>query len=130
MDIAVQYIETPSGRLAILPEADFEALRDAAEMARDTAAYDRARQRLDAGEDEVVPFETTTRLLAGENPIRVWREFRGLSASRLAEAAGISAGYLSQIETGQREGTLSTLRAVARVLSVSLDDLAPPVQPE
>ncbi len=126
MDITVQYIDTPNGRLAILPEAAFEALCEAVEMARDTVAYDRARQRLDAGADELVPFEITTRLLAGENPIRVWREARGLSASRLADTAGISAGYLSQIETGQREGTISTLQAVARVLGVSLDDLVPP----
>lgn len=130
MTITVQYIETPAGRLAILPEAEFDALRDAAEAARDVAAYDRARQRLTASEDELVPFEITTRLLAGENPIRVWREFRGLSATRLAEQAKISAGYLSQIETGQREGTISTLRAVARVLGVSLDDLAPPPEAE
>lgn len=98
--------------------------------ASDTAAYDRAHRRLSAGEDELIPFDITRRLVAGENPIRVWREHRGLSAAKLADAAGISARYLSQMETGQREGTISTLRALARVLAVTLDDLAPPTEEE
>lgn len=42
----------------------------------------------------------------------------------LAAAAGISAAYLSQIEGGRREGTLSTMAAIARALGVRLDDLA------
>src|SRR3546814_9718952 len=63
------------------------------------------------------------RLLAGENPIRVWREHRGMSASQLAERAGLSQAYVSQLETGRRDGTVAALGALARALGLDIDDL-------
>lgn len=122
----VQSFKAPDGtEMVVLSRADFDALREAAEDAADAAAAARAEARLAAGEDELVPWEMSKRLSAGENPIRVWREHRGLTISALAEAAGISQPYLSEIEAGKRDGTVKTLAAVARALRVSLDDLAP-----
>lgn len=72
------------------------------------------------------PAKVAHRIADGENPVRVWREFRGLKAVELARTAGISPAYLSEIETGKKDGTFRTMAAVARVLDVSLDDLAPP----
>src|SRR5690606_38764434 len=70
------------------------------------------------------------RIADGENPVRWWREPRGMKAIELARAAGMSAPYLSEIETGKKDGTFRTMAAIARVLSVSLDDLAPPADEE
>jgi transcriptional regulator with XRE-family HTH domain len=42
----------------------------------------------------------------------------------LAAAAGISQGYLSQLERDEREPTLSIAARLAGVLGISLDDLA------
>ena len=75
--------------------------------------------------DEFVPGEVVDRLLRGDNPIRVWREHRSLSLRELARRAAVSAQLLSEIERGQKEGSLRTLRSIARVLSVDLDALAP-----
>jgi transcriptional regulator with XRE-family HTH domain len=63
------------------------------------------------------------RILDGENALRVWREYRGLTVKQLADKAGVSAPFVSQIETGQREGSIETMRKLAGVLKVSLDDL-------
>jgi len=41
----------------------------------------------------------------------------------LAEKAKISAAYLSQIEGGAREGSITTMKALANALSLVLDDL-------
>jgi transcriptional regulator with XRE-family HTH domain len=57
--------------------------------------------------------------------VRVWREHRGLTVEKLAKAAGISQPYLSQIETGRRDGTFKVMAALARALKIDLDDLAP-----
>jgi transcriptional regulator with XRE-family HTH domain len=57
----------------------------------------------------------------GESPIKFWRERRGLTQQELAEKAGISKPYLSQIETGKRQGTVETLSASARSLDIPLD---------
>lgn len=56
--------------------------------------------------------------------IRTARETRGLSQVSLAAAAGISQGYLSQLERDEREPTLSIAARVANALGVSVDELA------
>jgi transcriptional regulator with XRE-family HTH domain len=62
-------------------------------------------------------------MLDGENKIRVWREYRGLTVKALAEAAGVTPAYLSQIETGAREGTIETLKKLSAALRVTIDDI-------
>ena len=76
-----------------------------------------------AGEEELLPAAMVERMVNGESPVRVWRDHRGLSASALAEKAGIAQRYLSQIETRKRDGTVATYRKIAAVLGVSVDDL-------
>lgn len=93
---------------------------DLAELVEDaeaSAAYYRTRGQ------ETVPHELVGRLLAGEHPVKVWREHRGHSLRGLAERAGIAASYLSQIENGNRKGTVATLKKLATALQVELDDL-------
>jgi transcriptional regulator with XRE-family HTH domain len=70
-----------------------------------------------------VPGEVTYAILDGGHPVRVWREHRGLTQQQLAEAAGISIPYLSQIESGKRRGSAKVLAAIARELRLSLDDI-------
>ncbi|AOG06886.1 helix-turn-helix domain-containing protein [Bosea sp. RAC05] len=101
----------------------YDRLVEAAEDAADSAAIARFEQRLAASEEEFIPSAMVDRILAGENLVRVWREHRGLTVSALAEMAGIAQPYLSQIETGKREGTLQTMKKIAGALRVKLDDL-------
>jgi DNA-binding XRE family transcriptional regulator len=98
-------------------------LLEKAEMLEDIGDYDLAKAALREGEDELIPAEIVYALLDGANPIRVWREYRGLTQRQVAQSAGISTAYLSQLETGKRAGTTDVLAAIARVLNVSLDDL-------
>lgn len=107
-----------------MPSAEFERLVALLEDAEDVAAFDGAQRRLASGEEELVPASAVDRLLAGESAVRVWREHRGLAGKALAAQAGISAPYLAQIEAGQREPSLSVLKALAAALGVGLDDLA------
>lgn len=93
---------------------------DLAELSEDaaaTAAYHGTR------EQERVPIGVVDRLIARENPVRVWREHRCHSLRQLAERAGVGIGYLSQIENGERKGTVGTLKKIAAALYVELDDL-------
>lgn len=117
-------IVTPGGEdLVLLPREEYERLVEAAEDLADVSAYDEAKRKLATGEDEMVPAAIVDRLLAGEHPVRVWRDHRCMSARDLADAALISPSYLSQIETGRREGTLETMARIARALRIDLDDL-------
>lgn len=61
--------------------------------------------------------------LDGANPVRVWREHRGISRKPPAEAAGVSTAYLSQIESEKTTASPETLAAIAQELGLSLDDI-------
>ena len=107
---------------AVIPYEDYLRLVEEAEMMDDVREYDKAIEAVKQGE-ELVPSEVVYAILDGENPIRVWRKYRGYTQQELAEAAGISKPYLSQIETGKRKGTTEVLSAVARALDLTLDDV-------
>lgn len=87
------------------------------------AAIQAFEERLAAGEEELIPAAFADRIIDGENPVRVWRDYRGLSVSALAKRAGIAGPYLSQIESGSRKGSVETYKALADALDVTLDDL-------
>ena len=121
----VTRFKTPSGDdMVVLPESDYRALLEAVEDATDLAAVREFDRKFAAGEEELLPLEMVDRILAGENRVRVWREHRGLSLKALAKAADVTPAYLSQVETGKRDGTVETYRKLAAALSVSLDELA------
>lgn len=46
-----------------------------------------------------------------------------MSARDLAVAAGLSAPYISEIESGKEEGSISVMKKIAEALKVDLDDL-------
>lgn len=108
---------------AILPYEDYLYLLEQAEMLEDIRDYDAAKAALEKGKEELIPSEVVFAILDGENPIKVWREYRKMAQQQLADAAGISKPYLSQIETGKRTGTTEVLSAIAEVLGVSLEEV-------
>jgi len=115
---------SPSGdEMVVVPAADYRSLVDAADMIADVAAFDEMKRKIASGEEEFLSSEVVDRLLDGENRILVWREYRGLTAKMLAEAAGITQAYLSQLETGKRDGTVGTMKKIAAALKVDLDDI-------
>ncbi len=117
-------ITTPSGdRMAVIPLDDYERLVEAAEDAADVRAYDEFKAKLARGEEELIPAEFVNRIIDGENKVRVWREYRGMTTKDLASTAKIAAAYLSQIETGARDGTVETYKKLAAALRVDIDDL-------
>ncbi len=120
----VMEYKTESGdELVIMPKAEHERLLAVVEMAEDVAAYDAARAAIASGEEEAIPAEYVSRLIDGENPIRVWRHFRKLKQGELARQIGVSQSYLSRIEKGHDEPSLGLARRLATVLKVDLDDL-------
>lgn len=109
--------------LAIVSVKRLAFLETQAEDQIDALLAQDALDALEAGEDELLPHAMVKRLSDGENPVRVWREHRGLKVKELAEQVGIAAPYLSQIETGKRDGTISVYKALANALAVDIDDL-------
>ena len=86
---------------------------------RDVELYDLAKE--DGGES--FPAELVDHLLAGHNPVKVYRSHRNLTQAQLAGATGIDVDYLSQIETGKVTGSTKVLTALAQALDIDVDDL-------
>jgi ribosome-binding protein aMBF1 (putative translation factor) len=113
-------ITTPNGeKLVVLALAEYEELVDQADIAKAR----KVAADIAAGHEELVPAEIVKRILDGENKIRVWRTHRGLSARDLAAATRLSAPYISEIEGGKKEGSISAMKKIAEALKVDLDDL-------
>jgi transcriptional regulator with XRE-family HTH domain len=55
--------------------------------------------------------------------IRALRTERGWSQVEMADLLGINRGYLSELETGKRDPSLSILKTIAEGLSISLSRL-------
>lgn len=102
-----------------IPRAEYDRLREAAEMLADVAAFDRAM----AGHAEGLPHDHMRRIVAGEAPLRVWRDWRGLTQAALAERSGVNRVQIADIEAGRKTGSVATLRALAEALGASMDDL-------
>jgi DNA-binding XRE family transcriptional regulator len=115
---------TPNGEeMVVLSRKAYEALIERIEDLEDSLAVADFERKLASGDEELIPAEYVNRMSEGESPIRVWRELRGMTARDLAAAAGISTAYLSEIETGKKDGSVATLKAIADVLKLDLDDL-------
>jgi len=108
---------------AVLPYEEYLQLLDQSELLEDIRDFDAINAAIDRREEELIPAEVVYAILDGENPIKVWREYRELTQQQLADTAGISKPYLSQIETGKRVGTTEILSAIAKALDVSLDEV-------
>jgi DNA-binding XRE family transcriptional regulator len=108
---------------AVIPYADYEHFLELIEDEADARVVAEFHADYAAGKAFLVPDNILRRELAGESPVKLWRMQRNLSQQELAGRAGISKYYLSQIETGKRQGTVKTLRVIALALDVPPDVL-------
>jgi DNA-binding XRE family transcriptional regulator len=118
---APQIIKTPSGEeLVILAKADYDALVRAAEEtvedAADVAIYD--ARKADMAARPTFPAELSMAILRGESRLRAIRNWRGLTQLDLADRAGVTQGFLSDLENRRRAASAETIEKLARTLDV------------
>ena len=106
---------------AVIPWVEYQRLAttDPEANLSDEQLYNQSK----AANEELFPIEVADRLLMGDNAIRVYRDYRGLTQKQLAEKASFNAVYLSQLERGQRTGSARTLTTLAKALGVAVDAL-------
>jgi DNA-binding XRE family transcriptional regulator len=109
-----------------LQRADYEVLLSELEDAEDRAAVLEHQLAKKAGAvPEMLTPEEVDRLIAGENPVKFWRDKRGYTQRSLADTVNVSMSLLSEIEAGRKTGSVDTLRKLAQALKVDLDTLVP-----
>ena len=122
--MGAQIVEIAGEKMAVLPVADYERLLERAEDKVDIVAAQGAEERRLAGE-EYVPAEMVDRILDGENPLRVWRQYRTFSLKQLAEKSGVGLSYISELERGLKNGPGRVWAKLARALNVAVEDILP-----
>lgn len=85
----------------------------------DIAIYDARKAELAAGKTDLLPAEVSAAILRGDTRLKAIRKWRKLSQGEIAAQAGITQGYLSDLESGRRAGTTETLQKLAEILGVS-----------
>lgn len=122
--MTIQFITNEKGeRLVVIPESEWLAIQEKLEDREDLAAIDEFQRKLAAGAEEFVPSAMVDRLMSGEAPIRVWREYREISLAALAQAAGVAADHLQEVEAGHRALDEAQMARVAAALRLTVDDL-------
>jgi len=124
MTVGAHMVEIVGEKKAALHISDYERLLDLAEDRADVLAAEQAAERRHAGE-EYLPAEMVDRILTGENPLRVWRQYRNLSLKQLAEKSGIGLSYISELERSLKNGPGRVWVKLARALNVTVDDILP-----
>ncbi len=102
-----------------IPKSDYVALVAAKEELEDIEAFDRAMK----DDSESVPHEYVVRLIDGESPLSVFRDWRGFSQSELARVSGVNRVQIVDIESGRKTGSVATLKKLADALGILIDDL-------
>jgi DNA-binding XRE family transcriptional regulator len=126
-----QFIKTEGEELVVLPRRDYEALvkrakkvsNEGEKIARIVKKSDEA---LAAGDEVELPSKVAEAIARGENPLRVIREWRGMTQMYLGETkTDVGQSTISALESGSRRGTTAVWKQLARVLEVPMDILIP-----
>ncbi|MDQ5940455.1 MAG: hypothetical protein QG632_181 [Candidatus Dependentiae bacterium] len=78
-------------------------------------------KKIKEANEENFPLEIAQQLATDKSPIAIFREYRNLSQTALAEMVNVSKQYISQLEKGDRTGTTKVLKAIAKALQVDFD---------
>lgn len=117
-----QFIYDADGRpaFAVIPYGEYRTLMPE-EALSDEELFDRAVAEDDG---DRLPHEFMARLVDGEPPLKVYREWRGMTQEALAEQAGVTPGYISQAERGARHLSRKLTATVAGILHIDAADLS------
>lgn len=122
-----QIILAPNGEeLIVLTRGAYDSLvaaagyRDdeAAEDIADAATAGAAKAAWEADGRPVIPLQVLRRVRAGDSYLKAFRAEKGLTEAQLAFQAGITRGYLSEIEASGEAPNEATREGLARALDI------------
>jgi len=109
--------------MVTIPKDEYLRLKAIEEDMADLHSAADILARIKTGTEELIPSAVVDRLLAGDAPLMVWREHRGLSQAELARQSGANRIQIIDIEAGRKTGSAATLKKLATALHLDMDDL-------
>ena len=102
-----------------LSREEYDDLVAARDMLEDVVAYDRAM----AGSADALPHALMARLVDGEPPLGIFREWRGVSVAELSARSGVGPDEIEALERGAEPRSVASLKAIAAALDIEVDEL-------
>jgi hypothetical protein len=120
MKLKPQIIKAPDGSdLVVLTKAEYEILTGLLdEDSEDVAIFDERMAELRSGKAAFLPPEVSQLMLRGDSLLKALRKWRDQTQMYLEFKTGLSQSYISDLESGKKQGTPETLRKIAEVLDV------------
>ncbi|MCK5385484.1 MAG: helix-turn-helix domain-containing protein [Alphaproteobacteria bacterium] len=73
---------------------------------------------------EIMPVELLChKIMNNISSVKLFRKYRGYTQQELADKIGISKTMISHIENGKKQGSARTLKNIADVLNINMDEL-------
>lgn len=108
-------------KFAVFPLDVWEKLQERIEELQDIADCKEIEARIERGEGEYFPCEVVDAMLDGENTIKLFREYRGLTQAELAGKSDISLSMIKKLECGESEGSIKTIKSIAKALNIDVE---------
>ena len=118
-----QVLQLNGMKYAILPYEAYEKMVEILEDAQDVAGAKEIASRIARGKGEYFPSEVVNAILNGENKIKVFREYRGMTQEELAKKINKSVAMVRKLENGSSDGSISTIKAISDALKVDVEML-------
>jgi ribosome-binding protein aMBF1 (putative translation factor) len=116
--MTTEIIKKNGKNYAVIPYDFYQQLIEDAEMLADIKAYDNAKNK----SEESFPSEVVDSIfLKGENPIKIYREYRGISILELSQKTNIDIQELEKIEDNISMATQKNLEVIAESLNIDVD---------
>src|SRR3546814_4740442 len=81
---------------AVIPYKEYQELIKVYDYFDAEALFTQALER--NKDSDAIPHEVVVKFINGENPIRVWRQYRGKTMDELAKQIGVTKAYLRSEE--------------------------------
>ncbi len=108
---------------ALVPMSDYNAMLERVEAMQDIEAMAQFDKDLASGKEEMISSKFAERLIFGENPCLVWREYRELTLKNVSDATGIDVTTISRIENNKRDPSIKQVKSIAQALKIEVTDL-------
>ncbi len=118
-----QVLQLNGMKYAVLPYEVYTRMIEILEDARDIADAKEIANRIAQGKGEYYPSEVVNAILDGENKIKVFREYRGITQETLAKKINKSIAMVRKLENGSSDGSISTIKAISDALKVDVEML-------
>lgn len=110
-------------KYAVLPFDAWEKLQEHLDDLQDIADCNEIRARIAKGDGEYFPESVVDAIINGENKIKVFREYRGLTQAELAQKAKLSLVMIKKLEAGDTSGSIKSIKAIANALNLDVEDI-------